>query len=66
MLVGWYSMNYFKNKLPQLLGWFLLKKLNFSILKKRKEPRDDVFQECGILRRGGHILEVFTNFLHHF
>lgn len=51
MFVGWYSVNYLENELPQLLGWFLLKKLDLSILKKCKKPRDDMFQECRILRR---------------
>lgn len=38
------------------LGWLLLKKLDFSILEKRKKSRDDVFQECRILRRRRDIL----------
>lgn len=38
------------------LGWLLLKKLDFSILEKRKKSRDDMFQECRILRRRRDIL----------
>ena len=37
---------------------FLLKELHFSILKKCKEARDDVFQEGGVLRRRCHILKL--------
>ena len=37
--------------LTDYLGWLLLKKLDFSILEKGKKSRDDVFQECRILRR---------------
>lgn len=37
---------------------FFLKELHFSILKKREEARDDVFQEGGVLRRRCHILKL--------
>lgn len=42
--------------LTDYLGWLLLKKLDFSILEKGKKSRDDVFQECRILRRWRDIL----------
>lgn len=51
MFVGWYPVNYFKDQFPQLLGWFLLKKLDLPILKKCEKSGDDVLEECGILRR---------------
>lgn len=38
------------------LGWLLLKKLDFSILEKGKKSRDDMFQECRILRRRRDVL----------
>lgn len=38
------------------LSWLLLQKLNFSVLQEGEEPRDDVFQECRILRGWSHIL----------
>lgn len=51
VLIGWNPVEDFKYQLPQLLGWLLLKKLDFSILEKCEKSRDDMFQECRILRR---------------
>lgn len=42
--------------LTDYLGWLLLKKLDFSILEKCEKSRDDMFQECRILRRWCDIL----------
>lgn len=69
-VINLYYRNYSSiRKKPKLLSLttylcrFFLKELHLSILKKREEARDDVFQEGGVLRRRCHILKPTTHFM---